>query len=76
MTQHGNNLVCAYSEQTITLFPVMTRLLPSTVRTGKMRGYEHHVAASLSTVASAVQEVTTHYLRWNMHHHNRENGAC
>ena len=26
------------------------------------RGFEHHVAANLSTVASSVHEATTHYL--------------
>jgi L-fucose isomerase-like protein len=40
------------------------------------RGFEHHVAANLSTVASAVYEATTRYLGWNMHYHGRENGAC
>src|SRR5579863_8289612 len=40
------------------------------------RGFEHHVAANLSTVASAVYEATTRYLGWNMHYHDRENGAC
>lgn len=40
------------------------------------RGFEHHVAANLSTVASAVYEATTCYLGWEMHWHNCENGAC
>lgn len=40
------------------------------------RGFEHHVAANLSTVASSVYEATTRYLSWNMHWHNCENGAC
>ena len=33
------------------------------------RGFEHHVAANMSTVASAVQEATGHYLGWNVHYH-------
>ncbi|HXR96894.1 MAG TPA: L-fucose/L-arabinose isomerase family protein [Terriglobales bacterium] len=33
------------------------------------QGFEHHVAANLSSVASAVQEATTKYLGWDMHHH-------
>ncbi len=32
-------------------------------------GFEHHVAANLSTVASAVQEATTRYLGWEMYWH-------
>jgi L-fucose isomerase-like protein len=40
------------------------------------RGFEHHVAANLSTVASAVHEATTRYLGWDMYRHNCENGAC
>jgi L-fucose isomerase-like protein len=40
------------------------------------QGFEHHVAANLSMVASAVYEATTRYLGWNMHWHNCENGAC
>lgn len=39
------------------------------------RGFEHHVAANLSTVASAVYEATTGYMGWEMHCHNCENGA-
>jgi len=39
-------------------------------------GFEHHVAANLSTVASAVYEATTRYLGWNMHWHGCDNGAC
>src|SRR5437763_432465 len=34
------------------------------------RGFEHHVAANLSNVASAVYEATTRYLGWDMSHHN------
>ncbi len=33
------------------------------------RGFEHHVAANLSTVAGAVHEATTRYLGWDMHWH-------
>jgi L-fucose isomerase-like protein len=39
-------------------------------------GFEHHVAANLSTVAAAVYEASTRYLGWNMYWHNCENGAC
>ena len=34
------------------------------------RGFEHHVAANLSTVAPAVKEATSRYLGWNVHSHN------
>jgi L-fucose isomerase-like protein len=34
------------------------------------RGFEHHVAANLSSVAGAVHEATTRYLGWTVHHHN------
>jgi L-fucose isomerase-like protein len=37
------------------------------------RGFEHHVAANLSTVAAAVYEATTRYLGWDMHHHTGGN---
>src|SRR3954452_13557951 len=40
------------------------------------RGFEHHVAANLSVVSSAVHEATTRYLGWDMYWHNCENGAC
>ena len=40
------------------------------------RGFEHHVAANLSRVASAVYEATTRYLGWEMYWHERPNGAC
>ncbi len=33
------------------------------------KGFEHHVAANLSSVADAVHEATTRYLGWNMHRH-------
>jgi L-fucose isomerase-like protein len=32
-------------------------------------GFEHHVAANFSTVASAVHEATTRYLGWDVHTH-------
>ena len=32
-------------------------------------GFEHHVAANLSTVAGAVQEATSRYLGWSVHRH-------
>src|SRR6202051_676520 len=34
-------------------------------------GFEHHVAANLSTVADAVYEAATRYLGWNMYWHER-----
>jgi L-fucose isomerase-like protein len=39
-------------------------------------GFEHHVAANLSSVAPAVHEATTRYLGWNMYWHGRDTGAC
>jgi L-fucose isomerase-like protein len=36
------------------------------------RGFEHHVAANLSTVARAVHEATTNYLGWDMYWHGAE----
>src|SRR5438046_5385321 len=39
-------------------------------------GFEHHVAANLSTVAPAVYEATTRYLGWNMYWHGQDAGAC
>jgi L-fucose isomerase-like protein len=33
-------------------------------------GFEHHVAANLSTVGAAVHEATTKYLGWEMYHHD------
>ena len=39
-------------------------------------GFEHHVAANLSSVAPAVYEATTRYLHWDMYHHPGNNGAC
>jgi L-fucose isomerase-like protein len=38
-------------------------------------GFEHHVAANLSSVAAAVHESTTRYLGWDMYWH-RDQGAC
>jgi len=39
-------------------------------------GFEHHVAANLSTVAAAVHEATTRYLGWDMYWHKRQQGEC
>ena len=33
------------------------------------KGFEHHVAANLSSVSGAVYEATTRYLGWNMYQH-------
>lgn len=33
------------------------------------KGFEHHVAANFSSVASAVQEATTRYLGWEVYDH-------
>ncbi|HLW77329.1 MAG TPA: hypothetical protein VKS01_10090, partial [Bryobacteraceae bacterium] len=33
------------------------------------RGFEHHVAANLTSVAAAVREATTRYLGWEVHAH-------
>ena len=33
------------------------------------RGFEHHVAANLSSVAGAVHEASTRYLGWNVYRH-------
>jgi L-fucose isomerase-like protein len=38
-------------------------------------GFEHHVAANLSSVAGAVHEATTRYLGWDMHWHEPQAGA-
>ena len=38
-------------------------------------GFEHHVAANLSSVAAAVHEATTRYFGWDMYWH-RDQGAC
>jgi L-fucose isomerase-like protein len=37
-------------------------------------GFEHHVAANLSTVAAAVHEAATRYLGWETYWHERSNG--
>jgi L-fucose isomerase-like protein len=39
-------------------------------------GFEHHVAANLSTVAGAVNEAASRYLGWDMYWHDGPNGAC
>jgi L-fucose isomerase-like protein len=39
-------------------------------------GFEHHVAANLSRVASAVHEATIRYLGWEMYWHEGPNSAC
>jgi L-fucose isomerase-like protein len=39
-------------------------------------GFEHHVAANLSRVASAVHEATIRYLGWEMYWHERPSGGC
>src|SRR6202165_3955423 len=39
------------------------------------KGFEHHVAANLSSVAAAVHEAATRYLGWDMYWH-RDQGAC
>jgi L-fucose isomerase-like protein len=39
-------------------------------------GFEHHVAANLSSVADAVHEASTRYLGWETHWHESPNGAC
>lgn len=39
------------------------------------RGFEHHVAANLSSVAPAVYEASTRYLGWDMYWHGHD-GAC
>jgi len=33
------------------------------------RGFEHHVAANLSTVGAVVHEATTRYLNWDVYQH-------
>jgi L-fucose isomerase-like protein len=34
------------------------------------QGFEHHVAANLSTVAASVEEAATQYLGWNVYRHS------
>jgi L-fucose isomerase-like protein len=36
------------------------------------KGFEHHVAANLSTVAAAVYEATTRYLGWDIYWHDKQ----
>jgi L-fucose isomerase-like protein len=38
-------------------------------------GFEHHVAANLSSVAGAVHEASTRYLGWETYWHERPNGV-
>jgi L-fucose isomerase-like protein len=38
-------------------------------------GFEHHVAANFSTVAGAVHEAAGHYLGWQMHSHDQNQGC-
>lgn len=38
-------------------------------------GFEHHVAANLSTVASSVHEAATRYLGWHMYWHGCQSGV-
>jgi L-fucose isomerase-like protein len=39
-------------------------------------GFEHHVAANMSTVAPAIHEAANRYLGWQMYWHNRPDGGC
>ena len=39
------------------------------------KGFEHHVAANLSSVAAAVHEASNRYLGWDMYWHGNQ-GAC
>jgi L-fucose isomerase-like protein len=39
-------------------------------------GFEHHVAANLSSVAGAVHEAATRYLGWETYWHEAPDGAC
>jgi len=51
--------------------PVVVRIphLQKLLRYICERGFEHHVAANFSTVASAVHEAATRYLGWDMYWH-------
>jgi len=40
------------------------------------QGFEHHVAANLSTVAGPVHEAATRYLGWDTYWHEGPNAAC
>jgi L-fucose isomerase-like protein len=39
-------------------------------------GFEHHVAANLSSVAPALHEAAIRYLGWDTYWHERPDGAC
>jgi L-fucose isomerase-like protein len=39
------------------------------------QGFEHHVAANLSTVAAAVHEASSNYLGWDMYWHGHSGGC-
>jgi len=75
--QYGR--VCGYvGEGTFTDDPLDTFGGAGVVRIPRMqdllhficeRGFEHHVAASLSSVASIVHEAATRYLGWNVYWH-------
>jgi len=39
-------------------------------------GFEHHVAANLSSVAAAVHEASTRYMGWDMYWHEGPNAGC
>jgi L-fucose isomerase-like protein len=39
-------------------------------------GFEHHVAANLSSVAGAVHEAAIRYLGWDMYWHERPDAGC
>src|SRR5437660_6449180 len=52
--------------------PEMQKLLHYICR----EGFEHHVAANLSTVAASVHEAATRYLGWQTYWHASPNGAC
>jgi L-fucose isomerase-like protein len=39
-------------------------------------GFEHHVAANLSTVAASVYEATSRYLKWDICWHKQSDPAC
>lgn len=52
--------------------PQMQKLLHYICR----EGFEHHVAANLSSVAASVHEAATCYLGWSTYWHASPNGAC
>ena len=41
-----------------------------------VNGFEHHVAANLSSVGAALYEAATRYLGWETYWHERPDGAC